>query len=357
VTARDDQRSQAAGPVSRPLQVLPVVGLPDIEPGADLAALIADHVDLVDGDVVAVASKVISKAEGAVEHPLPGERRAQTRARAVRRQAARVVADAPWATIVETIHGYVCANAGVDASNVAGDDVVVLPVDPDASAARLRDHLRTLRGVEVGVVVTDTFGRPWRMGQTDVALGVAGVPALRSEIGERDRYGQLLDVTEAAIADEIAGAADLVRRKGDGIPVVVVRGLAFDPDEAGSGRDLIRPPETDLFRRGRGGLAAALTAEAARFTGPVDPRDLWRVQAAVEAICGSGVRIRAARPRAGRSGTELAVGADVPVIAGLAAGLLLALLTDLGYGAVLVEAADAPIVWAGRSDAGARQPN
>jgi len=335
-----------------PLQVLPVTGLPDVARGDDLAALIDGHVELRDGDVVVVASKIVSKAEGAVVRPRAGESRAQARARAIATQAVRVVADAPWATIVETTHGFVCASAGVDASNVAGDDVTVLPADPDASAAQLRDGLRSRRGVQVGVIVADTFGRPWRTGQTDVALGVAGVPALRSEIGGRDRYGRVLDVTEAAIADELAGTADLVRRKADGVPVVVIRGLVFEPDEGASGRDLIRPAETDLFRRGRGGLTAALVDDAARFVGPVDPRDLWRAQAGVEAVCGAAVRIRTARPRDRRPGTELVVTAETAATAGLAAGLLLALLVDLGYGAVLVEVPEAPTVWAGRPDAG-----
>jgi hypothetical protein len=129
---------------------------------------------------------------------------------------------------------------------------------------------------------------------------------------------------------------------------VVVRGLAFEADEAASGRDLVRQAEADLFRRGRGGLAAALVDEAALFAGPVDPRDLWRAQAGIEAVCGAAVRIRATRPRDRRPGTELVVTADTAVTAGLAAGLLLALLVDLGYGAVLVEVADAPTVWAGR---------
>jgi coenzyme F420-0:L-glutamate ligase/coenzyme F420-1:gamma-L-glutamate ligase len=337
--------------VAGPLHVLPVAGLPEVVEGDDLAALIDGHTELRDGDVVVVASKIVSKAEGAVVHRRAGESRAQTRARAIAGQAVRIVADAPWATIVETTHGFVCASAGVDASNVTGGDVVLLPADPDAAAARLRDGLRA-RGVGVGIIVADTFGRPWRTGQTDVALGVAGVPALRSEIGDHDRSGLVLDVTEAAIADELAGAADLVRRKADGVPVVVIRGLAFEPDETASGRDLIRPAETDLFRRGRGGLARALVDEPARFAGPVDPRDLWRAQAGVEAVCGAAVRIRTARPRDRRPGTELVVTAETAGTAGLAAGLLLAMLVDLGYGAVLVEVPEAPTVWAGRPDAG-----
>ncbi len=334
------------------VEVLPVAGLPDVAPGDDLAALIAAHADLRPGDVVVVASKVVSKAEGAIHHPRDGEAPAAARARLVREQAARVVADAPWVTIVETRHGFVCANAGVDASNVGDGALLSLPEDPDASAVRIRDGLRALGHTPVGVIVADTFGRPWRTGQTDVALGVAGIPALRREIGGVDRYGRPLDVTEPAVADEIAGAADLARRKAEGVPVVVVRGLDLPVDELASGRDLVRPADTDLFRRGRGGLAAALVAEPARFGGPVDTRDLWRAQATVEAICGGGVQLRRLRPRDGRVGTEVAVLSDAPATAGLAAGLLLALLVDLGYGAVLVEVSEAPTVWAGRPFAG-----
>lgn len=336
--------------MSSTVQVIPVEGLPDVTTGDDLVALIVQHADPRDADVLVIASKVVSKAEGAVVAPLPGESRAQARARVIADEAVRVVARAPWATIVETVHGYVCANAGVDASNVADDGLVVLPRDPDASAEAIRTGLRDRRGIEVGVVVADTFGRPWRMGQTDVALGVAGLPALRSEIGRPDRYGRLLDVTEAAVADEVAGAADLVRGKAEGVPVVIVRGLSFSDVDDGSGRDLVRPAASDLFRHGRGGLAAALVTDAATFAGPVDRRDLWQVQAAVEAICGGGVQLRPTRPRDRRRGTEVVVGAQTPAVAGLAAGLLLALLTDLGYGAVLVEASSEPTVWAGRPD-------
>jgi hypothetical protein len=186
------------------------------------------------------------------------------------------------------------------------------------------------------------------MGQTEVALGVAGVPALRSEIGGHDREGRRLDVTEAALADELAAAADLVRTKASGVPVVVVRGLRWEPDDDATGRDLLRPAETDLFARGRGGLAAAMVSQPAVYTGPVDARDLWQAQATIEQVCGAGVRIRGQRPRQGRGGSELAVSADAPAVAGVAAGILLALLIDLGYGAVLVEAASGPAVWAGR---------
>ncbi|CAN5893919.1 hypothetical protein BH23ACT10_BH23ACT10_06500 [soil metagenome] len=337
---------------SSDVHVIAVRGLPEIVPGDDLAAMIAAHTDLRDGDVVVVASKVVSKAEDAVVRLRDDETAAQARSRVVAEQAVRVVAASPWATIVETRHGFVCANAGVDASNVPDGALVTLPVDPDASAQRIREGLRHRPGADVGVIVSDTFGRPWRMGQTEVALGVAGIPALRSEIGGHDRSGRVLEVTEAAIADELAGAADLVRSKAAGVPVVVIRGLAFPPDEASSGRDLLRPTDTDLFRHGRGGLASALVAEPAAFSGPVDQRDLWRVQASLEAVCGAIVRIRQVRPRSGRHGTELIVEADAPQMAGLAAGVLLALLIDLGYGAVLVETLESPTIWAGRLHSG-----
>lgn len=329
--------------------LVPVRGLPEIVPGDDLVGVIAEHVALRDGDVVVVSSKIVSKAEGAVHRPRPGESSAQARARLVRDQAVRLVAQAPWVSIVETRHGFVCANAGVDASNVPGDALLTLPTDPDVSAAEIRAGLRDRHGVDVGVVVADTFGRPWRTGQTDVALGVAGVPALRSEIGTSDRHGRTLRVTEACLADEIAAAADLVRTKADGVPVVVVRGLAWEPDDDSSGRDLLRPPADDLFRRGRGGLGAALVDQPAAFTGPVDPRDVLQAQAVVDQVCGSGVRLQRLRPRARRAGTELMLTDDDPTVAGVAAGLVLALLVDLGYGAVLVEATDGPTVWAGSS--------
>jgi coenzyme F420-0:L-glutamate ligase len=333
-----------------------VHGLPEIAPGDDLAALIADHADLADGDVVVVASKVVSKAEGGVEHPQPGESLAQARSRVVREQSVRMVADAPWVTITETRHGYVCANAGVDLSNVADGALVVLPADSDASAAALRAALCARSGVDVGVVVADTFGRPWRMGQTDVALGVAGVPALRSEVGNTDRHGRTLEVTEVAIADELAGAADLVRRKAEGVPVVIVRGLEFTFDDAASGQDLIRPSDADLFRNGRGALATALVENPAIYTGGVDQRDLWRAQATIELVCGEGVRMRQVRPRQRRPGIELLFIADDVAAAGTAAGVMLALLTDLGYGAVLVEASPVPTVWAGRPASPASRP-
>ncbi len=235
---------------------LEVVALPaagEVTAGTDLAALLLDAcreagVTLREGDVVAVASKVVSKAEGAlVALPDAGDVHAARRGLA-RREARRVVASASQVLVVETTHGFVCANAGIDTSNVPDGMALLLPSDPDASAAGLRDAIRDRAGVAVGVVVTDTFGRAWRMGQTDVAIGLAGIAPLRDERGGVDRGGRSLDVTVAAVADELAGAADLVRRKADGTPFVLLRGVDAVGD--GTARDLIRPHGEDLFRWG-----------------------------------------------------------------------------------------------------------
>lgn len=263
------------------LQVLPLPATRRIEMGDDVAAALLDAaahagVALADGDVLCVASKVVSLAEEAVVSPPAGDPRAARR-RVARQQAARVVADAPWVLITQTAHGFVCANGGVDASNVGEEVLLLLPRDPDASAARLREEIAARAGVDVGVVVTDTFGRPWRQGQTEVALGLAGVPALRDERGDTDLHGRVLEVTEAAVADELASAADLVRDKASGTPFVLVRG-ALPRGPAGTGRDLIRPAEDDLFRAG--GPTASAEAVARRRTvrsfapGEVDPEAL-----------------------------------------------------------------------------------
>jgi coenzyme F420-0:L-glutamate ligase / coenzyme F420-1:gamma-L-glutamate ligase len=252
-----------------------VVALPTATrfgPGDDLvsallAAADAAGEELRDGDVVCVASKVVSLVEGAVAAlPDVADPRAARRELA-RERAVRIVAETPWVLVTETPHGFVSANGGVDASNVPGEadrpSALLLPDDPDASAARLREALRARSGVDVGVVVTDTFGRPWRLGQTEVALGVAGTAALRDERGSTDLDGEVLEVTEAAVADEVAGAADLVRTKASGTPFVLVRGLPRDAPE-GTGRDLLRPAELDLFRAG--GPTAAEAAVADRRT-------------------------------------------------------------------------------------------
>ena len=255
-----------------------VVALPtphEVGPGDDLAALVlsactANEVDLQDGDVLCIASKVVAKAEGATVAAGDGP---MARRDAARARAARIVADEPAVLVTETPHGFVCANGGLDASNTAGDaELLLLPDDPDRSAADLRAAIRERTGAAVGVVVTDTFGRPWRTGQTDVALGVAGTAALRDERGGTDRAGRVLDVTVAAVADEVAGASDLVRTKSDGTPFVLVRGL---PPGDGSGQDLVRPAAEDMFRWG--GALAAIEGVRARRTvrafedRPVDP--------------------------------------------------------------------------------------
>jgi coenzyme F420-0:L-glutamate ligase/coenzyme F420-1:gamma-L-glutamate ligase len=262
--------------------LLPVTGLPELRPGDDLAGLIADAVALEAGDVVVVSQKVVSKVEGALVAVPPDEDREAARRRLTYEHAVRVVVEAPWTVVVETRHGLVCANAGIDASNVEAGWLALLPVDPDASARRLRSQLEGRTGAApIGVVVADTFGRPWRVGQTDVAIGVAGLPPIRDERGGTDRNGVRLTVTEVAVADEVAAAADLVRRKADGVPVVVVRGLDWAPRSDAAAVALVRPSATDLFARGRGSLAAELggplaagapverAAAAARAAGPV----------------------------------------------------------------------------------------
>jgi coenzyme F420-0:L-glutamate ligase/coenzyme F420-1:gamma-L-glutamate ligase len=239
------------------MNVLAVKGLPEIEPGADLARLIAEGTPLEDGDVVVVAQKVVSKAEGRIVRLADVEPSERARALAadgdprrtevILRESARIVRLRPPLVISQTRHGYVCASAGVDASNAPGPDtLVLLPIDPDASAAALRDRLRDLTGRDVAVIVSDSFGRPWRQGTTDVAVGCAGLTPLVDLGGQRDRVGYELHATVIAVADEIAGAAQLVMGKLDGIPVAVVRGL--DVAGEGSGADLVMPPERDLFR-------------------------------------------------------------------------------------------------------------
>ncbi|TVR26850.1 MAG: coenzyme F420-0:L-glutamate ligase [Nitriliruptor sp.] len=255
--------------MSRPgVHIVPLPTAQRVQPGDDLTALLlttlAQHgVEPADGDVVCVASKVVSLAEGAIVELPPGDPRAARRALA-RQHAAEVVAEAPWVLITRTVHGYVAANGGIDASNVGEHAALLLPEDPDASAAALRAGIAAATGRRVGVVITDTFGRPWRRGQTEVALGVAGLPALRDERGGVDLDGRLLEVTEVALADEVAAAADLVRRKDTGTPFVLLRGLDTAGLPDGTGADLLRPLAEDLFATG--GPTAAERAIARRRT-------------------------------------------------------------------------------------------
>jgi coenzyme F420-0:L-glutamate ligase / coenzyme F420-1:gamma-L-glutamate ligase len=239
------------------LRVIPVRGLPEVREGEDPAALIAAAVELQGGDVVVVAHKIVSKAEGRVVRLDDVEPSAQARDLAAgedpRRlevilgESVRLVRTRPPLVIAETRHGFVCASAGVDASNAPErDSVVLLPEDPDASAARLRDRLLELTGAYVAVIVSDSFGRAWRQGTTDVAIGCAGLQPLLDLHGRRDATGYELHATVIAVADELAGAAELVRGKLDGVPAVVVRG--FEHRGEGTARELVMPPERDLFR-------------------------------------------------------------------------------------------------------------
>jgi coenzyme F420-0:L-glutamate ligase len=228
------------------LEVLPVRGVPEIGEGADLAGMILDALGpdgLRSGDVLAVTQKAVSKAEDRMV-PAP-----QGKGAWVDREARRVVARRDDLLIAETRHGLVCASAGVDESNVPAGMVTLLPEDPDASAGRIREAIRTRTGADVGVVVTDTFGRPWRRGLVDVAIGCAGLPAAVDLRGTPDALGRPLQVTVMALADQVASAAGLVMSKAGSVPAAVVRGIRAEGPH-GPARDLVRPPEEDLFRFG-----------------------------------------------------------------------------------------------------------
>jgi len=227
------------------IEVLAVTGLPEVCPGDDLAALIAGAADLADGDVVVVTQKVVSKAEDRLVDidPEVGHRPL------VERESVRILRRRGDLVIAETEHGFVCANAGVDLSNVEAGQAALLPVDSDRSARRIRDALAHRFSVDVAVVVSDTFGRPWRRGVTDVAIGCAGLRPVVDLRGTTDALGRELQVTEVAVVDEIAAAAELVMGKAAGVPVAVVRGI--DPAWFGDGsvvNDVVRSPDEDLFR-------------------------------------------------------------------------------------------------------------
>jgi coenzyme F420-0:L-glutamate ligase/coenzyme F420-1:gamma-L-glutamate ligase len=246
------------------ISIHPVTGLPEFSPGDDLAGAIATAAPwLADGDVVVVTSKAVSKVEGRLVPVPPGVDRETLRLRTVEQEAVRVVARRGPLAIVETRQGWVVAAAGIDASNVAQDALVLLPEDGDASARRLRERLLDLLGVTVAVVVSDTFGRTWREGLTDVAVGAAGIPALLDHRGSVDAFGNRLETTRTAVVDELAGAADLVKGKLAGIPVAVVRGLQWEvPGDDSAGEDqgtrpLVRRAADDLFPYGARDLVAA----------------------------------------------------------------------------------------------------
>ncbi len=252
------------------LEVHPVEGLPDIRPGDDLAQLLADAFTYAAGDVVVVTSKVVSKAEGRLV-PAGADREA-TRLQAVDDETVRVVARRGTTTIAETRHGLVMAAAGVDGSNVRGDEIALLPVDPDLSARQLRTRLQEITGVQLAVLVSDTMGRAWRIGQTDQAIGVAGLSPVRDSRGTTDSHGHVLEATEIAVADELASAAELVKGKAAGVAAAVIRGYPYDGD--GTARDLVRPAATDWFRLGTREAqqsAVALRRTVREFTDrPVD---------------------------------------------------------------------------------------
>jgi coenzyme F420-0:L-glutamate ligase/coenzyme F420-1:gamma-L-glutamate ligase len=235
------------------LEIRPVQGIGDVRPGDDLAALITDAAPwLADGDVLVVTSKIVSKAEGRlVAVPASGPERAAAREAVLAAETARPVARRGQTRIVQTHHGFVMASAGIDASNVDREHLVLLPVDPDASARELRAALRDRYGLDVAIVVSDTMGRPWRSGLTDVALGAAGIDALHDYRGDFDAYGNELQLTQMAVVDELAGAAELVKGKYDQVPVAVVRGLSATGGADGAGaRPLVRGAGNDLFSLG-----------------------------------------------------------------------------------------------------------
>jgi coenzyme F420-0:L-glutamate ligase/coenzyme F420-1:gamma-L-glutamate ligase len=224
------------------LHIWPVEGVPEIAEGDDLAQLIVDAtpVPLEDRDVLVVTQKVVSKAEGRV---VDESRRDES----VAAESARVLRRLGGMVIAETRHGFVCANAGIDASNVEEGLIALLPVDPDASARRIRARISHLNGTDVGVVISDTFGRAWRAGQTDVAIGVAGFRPFLDYRGTLDANGRVLTATQICVADELAGAAELVMGKSKRVCAAVVRGAEVEWGRA-SAREIARPPEQDLFR-------------------------------------------------------------------------------------------------------------
>ena len=295
------------------LEILPVLGIGELRPGDDLAALIVEHAPpLQDGDVLVVTSKAVSKVEGRmiVLDTADEQAREAARQEAIGAETIRVVATRGELRIVETRHGLVLAAAGVDVSNVARNELALLPVDPDLSAQLLREAIADTLGVTVGVVISDSMGRPWRSGITDTAIGVAGLTALTDPRGRTDPYGNVLAVTQVAIADELAAAGDLVKGKLGGVPVAVVRGMArdgkLDDDGLGS-RALIRGAAEDLFRLGTA-EAMAIGREDVGWATEIPPAlhaDAVEVVSAIEPYSDADAAVRqgflgflAARPDA-----------------------------------------------------------
>jgi coenzyme F420-0:L-glutamate ligase/coenzyme F420-1:gamma-L-glutamate ligase len=298
------------------IEIWGIEGLPEIVASDDLAALIAAaSTDLRDGDILVVTSKVVSKAEGRL---VPGTREDHLAAETV-----RVVAQRGSTQIVETHHGLVIAAAGIDASNVPDGTVALLPLDPDASAARIREGLQRICGVDVAVIVSDTMGRPWRDGVIDTAIGAAGLDVLWDLRGQRDTAGHLLEATVIALADELASAADLVKGKLAATPVAIVRGFPYrrsNPDRGA--RPLIRPSADDMFRLGTREAKHQVVVDSAPVSVPRSDRnvDPAAVQLAVAAVATDGVSLSVSSD----GGTVIAAGD--PFLVGIAFGRLLAAL-------------------------------
>lgn len=224
-----------------PLSIIPITGVPEVHRGDDVAELIVrTGTEFKERDVLVVTQKVVSKAEGRVAP-------ASEKQAVIAAETKRVLRRSGEMLISETHHGFVCANAGVDSSNIEGDNVVLLPIDPDASARSIRSRIAHLSGIDVGVVITDTFGRAWRVGQTDIAIGVAGIAPFNDYRNTTDTQGRELNATRICAADEIAGAAELVMGKAEGICAAIVRGLDWEPQRAAA-TEIVRAPAEDLFR-------------------------------------------------------------------------------------------------------------
>ncbi len=347
--------------VSGRLEVLPVRGIGDVTPGDDLAAMIVTAAPwLRDGDVLVVTSKIVSKAEGRlVEVPPDGPERDVARENVIADETRRVVARRGQTTIVQTRHGFVMAAAGVDASNVDKIHLVLLPADPDASARALRSALRSRYGLDVAIIVSDTMGRAWRNGLTDVALGAAGIAPIRDHRGETDPYGNELQLTEMAVVDELAAAGELVKGKRDRVPVAVVRGYPATGGDGPGAAVLIRDAASDMFSlgtaeaRAAGRTDAAVLADAAGLPGaPADspgaPADRAAVARAVATVSGvvaagttftpsgldgddpAGTRVHCAPPAGSGAAQLIRFGADVHRLraALLAEGLVSAVIPD-----------------------------
>ncbi|WP_018789877.1 coenzyme F420-0:L-glutamate ligase [Salinispora arenicola] len=279
------------------LEIMPVHGIGHVSEGDDLAAMIASAAPwLRDGDILVVTSKIVSKSEGRlVDVPADGPERLAARAEVLAAETARVVAARGATRIVQTHHGFVMAAAGIDASNVDKTRLVLLPVDPDASARALRAALRRRHGLDVAVIISDTMGRPWRNGLTDVALGVAGLNAVHDHRGEVDPYGNELELTQMAVVDELAAAGELVKGKCDQVPVAVVRGYPTTAraDDGPGARALVRESSLDLFSLGTAEARAVGLADAAGLPDgtcptPPDPAAIGRAIAAVRPAVAPG---------------------------------------------------------------------